>query len=531
MARRSALRRGLPRLNPIAQVQGTTAYVASLPAPVGGWNARDSLANMPIEDAVTLQNWFPGVSNCVLRGGYTQYSTGLSGQVESLFNYSGGNTQKLWAVTSSGRLYDVSSAGAVGAPAVTGLTNGRWQSQNVTTSGGSYLYAVNGADSALIYDGSSWQAVTGVSAPVAITGVTTSTLSNVTLFKTRVWFIQKNTLKAWYLPSGAVGGAAQVLDMSSFARLGGYLVGMMTWTVDGGYGMDDNLAFITSNGEIIVWRGTDPSSAATWAMAGIWALGEPVGSRCMLKYGGDVLTLTQNGLFPLSQALQSTQVDFSQALSDKIQGAFSTATATYGSTFGWQIFYCPKQNAIWVNVPFAVGSQQQFVMNTITKAWCNFSGWAANCWCLFGEEPFFGGNGFVGQAWDSTYADNGTDIATNGLQAFNYFKARGVEKIFTRARPTLFTNGQPSVLVGINVNFDVSDTTSALTYTPSSAGLWDSGLWDVAVWGSGLVATANWQGVTGTGYCGAVNLKSASQGIQIEWSSTDVVYQQGWAGI
>ena len=51
------------------QVQGTTARVASIPAPVGGWNARDSLANMAPTDAVVLENMFPNVSNVVLRGG------------------------------------------------------------------------------------------------------------------------------------------------------------------------------------------------------------------------------------------------------------------------------------------------------------------------------------------------------------------------------------------------------------------------------------------------------------------------------
>ena len=62
-------------------------------------------------------------------------------------------------------------------------------------------------------------------------------------------------------------------------------------------------------------------------------------------------------------------------------------------------------------------------------------------------------------------------------------------------------------------------------------GLWDAGLWDAAVWGDDLQITNNWQGVTGLGYCGAVLLTSASTGLEIEWASTDVVYQSGWAGI
>jgi len=102
-------------------VQGTAAQVASLPAPIGGWNARDSLANMEATDSVQLTNMFPAVSSVNLRGGYQQYATGITGQVESLFNYSGGNAEKLFAVASD-KIYDVTAGGAVGAPVVSGLT-------------------------------------------------------------------------------------------------------------------------------------------------------------------------------------------------------------------------------------------------------------------------------------------------------------------------------------------------------------------------------------------------------------------------
>jgi len=65
-------------------VQGNAARVASVPAPVGGWNARDSIANMEPLDAVQLINFFPTISNCVLRGGSTNWATGMTGQVQTI---------------------------------------------------------------------------------------------------------------------------------------------------------------------------------------------------------------------------------------------------------------------------------------------------------------------------------------------------------------------------------------------------------------------------------------------------------------
>ena len=91
------------------------------------------------------------------------------------------------------------------------MTNGIWEYVNITTAGGSYLMAVNGADSALLYNGATWT-------NPAITGVTSSTLCNITLFKNRLWFIEQYTLKAWYLPTSSIGGAAQYIDMSSIAK-------------------------------------------------------------------------------------------------------------------------------------------------------------------------------------------------------------------------------------------------------------------------------------------------------------------------
>ena len=174
------------------QAQRTAAQVASIPAPVGGWNARDSIANMEPTDAVELINFFPSYSNVVLRGGYSNHATGITGQVETLMNYSTGTGEELYAIAGT-QIYDVTSAGAVGAPVKVGLTNARWEFINVTTGGGSYLYLVNGVDAPLLFDGTTWASITAISA-IAITGVTSTTLDNITLFKTRVWFTQKESL-------------------------------------------------------------------------------------------------------------------------------------------------------------------------------------------------------------------------------------------------------------------------------------------------------------------------------------------------
>ena len=168
---------------------------ATIAAPLGGWNDRDPVEGMDPLDAVILRNWWPGTNNVILRSGYTQWATGLGAQVQSLMAYSSGTANKLFAAAGTS-VYNVTSSRAVGAADITTLGNAKWQYVNFTTSAGSYLCMVNGSAVYRVYDGTNWHK-DGDGAPYDITGVTSSNLINITVFKTRIWFCEVGTLKAW----------------------------------------------------------------------------------------------------------------------------------------------------------------------------------------------------------------------------------------------------------------------------------------------------------------------------------------------
>lgn len=506
----------------VAQRPASTA--SSIPSPVGGWNARDALGAMPITDSPVMTNWFPGTTNVMLRSGYSEHKTGISGQVQTLMGYVSGTASKMFACNAGGNIYDATSAGAVGAAVVSGMSNGKFQYTNIQTTGGSFLMAVNGANKMRYYDGTTWSADGGT---YTITGVDTATCTNIALHKNRVWLVKSGTLDVYYLPTSAIQGAVTSFPLGGVAQLGGSVVAIGTWTIDAGYGVDDLWVAVTSEGEVIVYKGTDPSSSNTWALVGVWQLGAPVGNRCLMKYAGDLLYVCQDGVLPMSGALQSSRTNPKVAITDKIQFAVSTAVSLYGSNFGWQLMYFPKENQLYLNVPVSDGnSQEQFVMNTITKNWTRFTGWEANCWLLFNDEPYFGGNGYVGKAWD-TYADNSTDIQAFCVQAFSDFKTPSQQKRFTLMRPVMYTSGSPNILGEVNVDFDLSDTTSELSFTATTYATWDTGVWDTSLWGTDLTLQQNWQGCTGIGFYGAPVLKVAAQGIQVQWNSTTLVYEKG----
>jgi hypothetical protein len=585
----------------MAVAKRQTAMTASLPAPIGGWNARDSLAEMQPLDAVQMNNFFPTPNDVTLRKGYSLTASGIVGKVYSLMNYSQNVGYELFAFAGS-KIYETKGTLT---ERFNGLSTAKWQHINITNTGGHFLTAVSGADPALVYDGTRWSfqattttaqtistitrggtgnltatvttaaphglvdknrvTITGATesnyngtyvidvtgattftyvmatAPSAnatvvgtytvfgITGVDSSRLANVNLFKNRLYYCEKDTLDFWYSGVDEISGALSRFPLGGVARNGGYLQAMGTWTLDAGYGVDDLAVFVTSMGEVIVYKGSNPSDPDDWSLVGVWQMGQTFTRRCFFKWGGDLLLLTQGGLLPLTAALQSSRLDPRVNLTDKIFYAVSQATSLYYSLDGWQINFFAAENMLILSIPTTSG-MEQYVMHTITKSWARFTGIEAYCWEVSGDaDMHFGGNGIVGDFYN-TNSDNGSNIVATCQQAYNYFDTRGQQKRFTLVRPILQTdNGLPTVLCGISTDFDTVPLTGKVAFNPSilDIGIWDTSLWDDANWGGGLVTTKIWQGVTGLGYAGSVNLNVASQGIELRWASTDYVMERG----
>lgn len=498
---------------------------ASIPAPTGGLNARDAIANMKETDAVIMTNFFPATSSVNVRKGYVSHATGLTGAVETLMSYTYGATSELFAVV-GGEIFDVSTSGAVGAAVVTGLTNSRFEHILMGTAGGNFLMAVNGEDDLQLYNGTAWVSIDSLSTP-AITGVTTADIISINNFKNRVWLIEKNTLKAWYLPVASIAGAASALDFSGIFKLGGFLVAMTNWTIDNAAGIDDYAAFITSEGEVAIYQGTDPSSSTTWALKGTFRIGQPIGTRCAIKAGADVLIMTTDGAFPLSKALLTDRSQNQNAATDKITNLFTQDIASYSTNFGWQPIIHPTGNKMIINVPEVEGNiSHQYVMNTVTGAWCKFTGWNAFCWETLNDKLYFGGKDGVFEA-DTPTDDNGSDINADVQQAYSYFGNNTSQKHFKMVRCIFVADGDITPAVVMSVDYGVRDPSGTPAYGDSEGSTWDVAEWDTSSWESGSILIKKWQSVSGIGYSGGIRVKTSSSGMNIQWQSTDIVFERG----
>ncbi len=501
------------------------ATATSIPACVGGLNDRDGIAEMPPSDAVILENWWPYPSYLGIRKGSSSHVTGLPSTVETLVEYlptTGGSTLFAAAGTS---FYNVTTAGAVGAAVQTGLANARWEHAQITTPGGSFLYLVNGVDKPRLWNGTAWTSIDGVSTP-AITGVTTTLLAHAQLFKNRLFFVEKNSMRAWYLPVNSVGGAASQLDLGSVFRLGGFIQACYTWTIDAGSGSDDHFVVLSSNGEVAVYSGADPSSATDWRLVGVFTLGRPIGRRCGIKYGGDLAINCMEGVFPLGKGLLSASVDRRVALTDKIQNSVSLAANSYQSNYGWQLCQYPDNNMLILNVPAGNGQNYQYAQNTITGAWTKLTGWNATVWLNAATGLYYGDGNSIQKAWTGNL-DGTVPIQADVLPAFSYFGNKARNKYFTTVRPYLQSTGTPSVLYGLNTDFNASDPQGALSYTPPTGMVWGSMVWGSMVWGGGLTPITAWQTVGAVCNSAAVRLKIQNNGSDVRFTNMDYLYQQG----
>ena len=509
-----------------ANVKQQVSTFTSQQSPVGGWNAIDALANMKPSEAVVMDNWFPRAGYCEIRGGSTSYAIGMTGTAKTLAVYSALNgSDKMFCATSSG-VYNVSSAGAVGA-SLAARTKGDHQLVQFGDGTNNYLIMVNGVDKPLYYDGTNWIAVDGASSP-ALTGITTTKLIGVAIFKGRLIFIEKDSLAFWYLAAGAAGGALTKFDLSGVVQTGGHLVAAASWTVDSGNGPDDRMCFVTSNGQVIIYQGTNPSAAATWALIGNYQIGAPLGRQCIIKVGSDLVILSKDGIYPLTTILNATGLDFSKAVTYKIQTEFNQSASSYGSNFGWKAISYPTESAVLVNIPVAEdGTHYQYVMNTITNAWCRFIGWDAEDFAVFNSELYYCQGTSVIKAWTGV-SDQGNNIVAYAKTAFSYFSNRGQLKDFKMFRPVLAVDGSISFLVALDVDFADTDIFGIASYSVTSSAIWDVSLWDEAYWADELEIVSVWDSPPCyPGYAAAGKLKIATNSLTVQWMSCDYIYERG----
>jgi len=523
--------------------QRRVSQIKSVLAPLGGINDIDPLANMGEEFCIQLLNWIPGNMALQARQGYREWCTGLGKPVRTLMNYNSmGGDLKLFATTDSA-IYEVTASSAT-PPVSKVITQGYFKYINFGTVAVQYLVAVNGTtDPSLLYNGTSWIEMTQTETPTTpgqIKGTNPNLFSHVMSFKRRLWFVQDSSMTAWYLPIDSVGGEAKPFYLTSVFKRGGRLLYIVDWTVDGGEDIDNKLVFVSSNGEVAIYSGTDPDNTETWSLDAVFFMGRPTGDKSFTEFGGDVFLNTSYGIVPLSKVLVGKMQESpnQQAISKRISRTLNSLILTKKYPPNWELHNFPMLQAVVLIIPPS-GTEPaiQFVMNSLTGAWTRLD-IPVNCGMVARDTFYFGtADGRVCQYGNGNYLDNvkldgtgGEPVICSLFSAYNYMDDPGSLKHWKLIRPIFQSDQPPSYLVHLNVDYD----TAALAGNPAPPGeeqtnpIWDVAIWDQAFWSSSFTVFRPWVGVSALGFACALLMKAATND-ETTLVAIEFVYEIGGA--
>lgn len=483
---------------------------------------------MQPDEAIFLKNIFPSRYGCKVRNGYMEYATNVgTGGVRTILPYVGTTTanNKLFAC-SQAAIYDVTAGGAAPANVLAfGISNtesgyGGWTL--FVTIAGHFLVYTDEANGYKLYTETTglWTTVTMGGGAGQISGVDPATFAWVTIFKSRLWFVPKNSASAWYLPVGSVTGAAVEFNFGNKFKHGGYLVALYNWTLDGGEGVDDYLVAISSSGDVIIYKGNDPASATDFNQKGAWYIGQiPVGRRIAGSFGGELYILSAYGLIPLTKLIAGALIQQQDIyVSRKINPLINEQMKATRTTIGWEVKLVPGDNLLLISAPKRTGlSYLQFVQALNTEGWSTFIDVPYNTADVWIDDFYIGDTSnrvlkYTGNADNVSLAGTGAvDIQFSVLQTFQEDGPVGAYKRAQFIRPVFIASAAPAYVAEVRYDYDLSELFGAPSASTVGGALWDSGIWDSSLWSVELAVVGNLRGASGMGRTMAVGIQGNSQ--------------------
>jgi hypothetical protein len=464
----------------------------TIPAPTRGLVLNENESFMQPGGALVLDNWKPTMKGLAVRGGsknWTQLPE--TTPVVSMFSYISGNTHKMFAGNAT-KLYDVTSDPPV--LVKSGQTSGNYAASQLANQGGDWMIVVNDTgDYPLRYNGTTWETLNPaytpgagfpprISAPVTTPPATVQDGHNLTYvwkYRNRFFFIEGGSMNAWYLPLNATGGVLSMIPLSGAATKGGKLLCGFTLSINAGDGIDDKNCFLTDQGEILIFTGSDPSTAANWRQEGRYATSQPLGMNAHLAIGGDVLIATVDGIIPISASINKDTSQLELAAITRAIKPMWRDEVNLKRALPWTMMKWDEYGGMFVTYPGGTpGAYTMGAVNIATGAWARFTGWDAMCFGRIREDAFFGTqDGRIVQC-DRTGTDNGASYVCTMVGGWEMFSSQSATVVWRQARAA-FTARYPFA-PQLSATTDYQITIPAPPFPipdPGTLDVWDQGVW------------------------------------------------------
>ena len=412
-------------------------------------------------------------------------STVVPATCERLFTYKSGGTEKFFASTETD-VFEVTTPTYTTVPPtadISSQTSGYYSVVPFTTSGGDFLYILNGTDDPQLYDGSSWTAINAGSSP-SISNVTSDDLIQGWVYRNRLFFVEKESLRAWYPSVDTLGGALSSVTLTGVFKKGGALLFGATWSLDAGDGLDDKCIFVTDQGEVAVYQGTYPGDTNTWSLIGVYDISRPLGKNASLRIGGDLLILTEDGIVPISEVVRKDKAALKlTAITRPIEPEWAK-TVQRRKFRPWEMVKWSEYNMGIVNTPvFSDGDDLHcYVVNLETGAWARYTNWDTRCLGIYNEWAYFGTNDGTVEQCEIGGSDNGTPYQSVYIGLYDDCGKPGQNKTVHQGRVDVIAASPFDILMGASVDYGEQLLTAPSAITNYTVDVWDVGKWDEALW-------------------------------------------------
>lgn len=490
------------------------AQMNTLPSPIRGIDGRVPVSANNPSVCLYAYNLVPSEYGVQVRNGYREWQTGLDtldGEgVGTLIPFTSSSAEdKLFVATSEG-IFDVTVAGdapvekvAFGASSI-GAGKGVY-THYLSSAGDDYIYYADRVNGLFRYD---FALDTWIIAP-DITGVNVATIDFVVSHKLRLWFCVKDSAQAYYLPIDSIQGAVASFNFGSTFKHGGDLIGLYSWTVDGGEGVDDYLVGISRAGDVIPFKGSDPTQP-DWSTVGTYFVGAmAAGNRSASQYGGNVTILSSFGVTQLSDLLRGVDPRVNEdqdTIGAKISSIIRTDMVQYRASEGWDIKYLPAEGSLIITSPQKIsGVWLQYVYNLTVGGWGFWRDAPVASIDTWRGVTYFGTKDGRVCAMDVSKDEvlldpppenefNGVPIKFSLLTSYGNYDAPSKFKVGQTIRPDFLAKGDVSFDAKFLYDYDISAQQYGGDAGSSGATLWDVGVWDVGVWADDQLSNFNRMG-------------------------------------
>ena len=515
----------------------------TIPAPTRGIIQNENEAYMQPGGAVICDNWKPTMKGVSLRGGCVLWAQlPETTPIISSFEYASSNIRKMFFANAT-KVYDVTVVPLEVASGRT--SGNYVASQMANQGGDWMLALNDAGDAPLRFNGSTWTSMatttptdwanatayaeddrarddadgsrwvctvahTSPAAPMAFADARIATpgqweienapddavwiigpsgtpvenglnLTYVCKYRNRWFFIEKDSMNAWYLPLNSIGGQLSLIPLSGSASKGGKLIFCANWSIDAGDGTDDKIVFMTDLGEILVFTGSNPSDSANWRQEGRYDMSPPMGMNAHIAIGGDLLVATVDGVLPVSGAITKGKVELELASPTRTIKLMWREQVLEKRQHPWTFCKWDEYGGMFTTFPGGVpGKHICLATNLATGAHARYTGWDVMCFARLYEDMFFGTQtGQIMQA-DRSGLDDGKPYVATLVGGWEMFQSPSQTVTWRQSRATFSAKAgepfQPQIYATTDYVVVLPQPPLA-GYDGAPTDVWDSGIW------------------------------------------------------